>query len=162
MLKIVVFVSMMVAFAVAHESIIFNGIVQDDSFEAHEKLNVEILETGEALQTTVGAPFSVVLPADTLWNICVTNSDTSGTEKEKCYELLYFGNDSTFSKTLGPNEVTIEDSISNGRAGANVSDAHASDSVILSEAQAESIYETRKLVSLVELGSKEQDLKKRA
>ena len=40
MLKIVVFVSMMVAFAAAHERIIFNGIVQDDSFEAHEKLNV--------------------------------------------------------------------------------------------------------------------------
>ena len=118
MLKIVVFVSMMVALAAAHERIIFNGIVQDDSFEAHEKLNVEILETGEALQTTVGAPFSVVLPADTLWNICVTNSDTSGAEKEKCYELLYFGNDSTFSKTLGPNEVTVEDSISNGRAEA--------------------------------------------
>ena len=118
MLKIVVFVSMMVAFAAAHERIIFNGIVQDDSFEAHEKLNVEILETGEALQTTVGAPFSVVLPADTLWNICVTNSDTSGAEKEKCYELLYFGNDSTFSKTLGPDEVTVEDSISNGRAEA--------------------------------------------
>ena len=133
MLKIVVFLSMMVAFAAAHESIIFNGIVQDDSFEAHEKLNVEILETGEALQTTVGTPFSVVLPADTLWNICVTNSDTSGAEKEKCYELLYFGNDSSFSKTLGPDEVTVEETISNGGA-----EAQASDSVILSEAQAES------------------------
>ncbi len=133
MLKIVVFVSMMVAFAAAHECIIFNGIVQDDSFEAHEKLNVEILETGEALQTTVGTPFSVVLPADTLWNICVTNSDTSGAEKEKCYELLYFGNDSTFSKTLGPDAVTVEETILNGRA-----EAQASDSVILSEAQAES------------------------
>ena len=97
------------------------------------KLNVEILETGEALQTTVGTPFSVVLPADTLWNICVTNSDTSGAEKEKCYELLYFGNDSSFSKTLGPDAVTVEETISNGRA-----EAQASDSVILSEAQAES------------------------
>ena len=29
MLRIVVFLSMMVAFAAAHESIIFNGIVQD-------------------------------------------------------------------------------------------------------------------------------------
>ena len=129
MLKIVVFVSMMVALAAAHERIIFNGIVQDDSFEAHEKLNVEILETGEALQTTVGAPFSVVLPADTLWNICVTNSDTSGAEKEKCYELLYFGNDSTFSKTLGPNEVTVDEPIVPAQVSGNV---------ILSEAQAES------------------------
>ena len=89
MFRIFVFVLMAVAFAAAHDSIVFNGIVQDDSFESGEKLNVEILETGEALQTTVGTPFSVVLPADTLWNVCVTNSDTAGAAKEKCYELLY-------------------------------------------------------------------------
>ena len=129
MLKIVVFVSLAVAFAAAHERIIFNGIVQDDSFEAHEKLNVEILETGEALQTTVGAPFSVVLPADTLWNICVTNSDTSGAEKEKCYELLYFGNDSTFSKTLGPDEVTVDEVGSGTESGINSAQAESKDPV---------------------------------
>ena len=84
MLRIIFFVSVVVAFAAAHESIVFNGIVQDASFAAGEKLNVEILETGEALQTTVGTPFSVVLPEDTLWNVCVTNSDTAGAEKEKC------------------------------------------------------------------------------
>ena len=137
MLKIVVFVSLAVAFAAAHESIIFNGIVQDDSFEAHEKLNVEILETGEALQTTVGAPFSVVLPADTLWNICVTNSDTSGAEKEKCYELLYFGNDSTFSKTLGPDAVTIDEPIVPAQVSGNVILSPGTESGINS-AQAES------------------------
>ena len=61
MLRIVVSILIAVAFAAARDSIVFNGIVQDASFEAHEKLNVEILETGEALQTTVGSPFSVVL-----------------------------------------------------------------------------------------------------
>ena len=71
MLRIAVSVFIVVAFAAARDSIVFNGIVQDASFEAHEKLNVEILETGEALQTTVGTPFSVVLPEDTLWNVCV-------------------------------------------------------------------------------------------
>jgi len=81
--------------------IVFNGIVQDSSFAAGEKLNVEILESGEALQTTVGTPFSVVLPEDTLWNICVTNSDTAGAEKEKCYELVYTGNEGSFSQALG-------------------------------------------------------------
>ena len=101
MLRIIFFVSVVVAFAAARESIVFNGIVQDASFAAGEKLNVEILETGEALQTTVGTPFSVVLPEDTLWNVCVTNSDTAGAEKEKCYELIYLGSDSTFSMTLG-------------------------------------------------------------
>ena len=81
--------------------IVFNGVVQDSSFAPGEKLNVEILESGEALQTTVGTPFSVVLPEDTLWNICVTNSDTAGAEKEKCYELKYVGVERAFSQALG-------------------------------------------------------------
>ena len=81
MLRIIFFVSVVVAIAAARESIVFNGVVQDSSFAVGEKLNVEILETGEALQTTVGTPFSVVLPEDTLWNVCVTNSDTAGAEK---------------------------------------------------------------------------------
>ena len=120
MLRIIFFVSVVVAFAAARESIVFNGIVQDASFAAGEKLNVEILETGEVLQTTVGTPFSVVLPEDTLWNVCVTNSDTAGAEKEKCYELIYLGSDSTFSMTLGEKFVLDEsgvDSIApNGRS----------------------------------------------
>ena len=160
MLKIVVFVSLAVAFAAAHERIIFNGIVQDDSFEAHEKLNVEILETGEALQTTVGTPFSVVLPADTLWNICVTNSDTSGAEKEKCYELLYFGNDSTFNKTLGPDEVTVEDSISNGGAGAIVSDAQAESKDPVKSSSDSSDVDVEKLLASGGANSKVTELKK--
>ena len=160
MLKIVVFVSLAVAFAAAHERIIFNGIVQDDSFEAHEKLNVEILETGEALQTTVGTPFSVVLPADTLWNICVTNSDTSGAEKETCYELLYFGNDSTFSKTLGPNEVTVDETISNGGAGAIVSDAQAESKDPVKSSSDSSDVDVEKLLASGSTNSKVTELKK--
>lgn len=88
--------------------IVFNGVVQDSSFAAGEKLNVEILESGEALQTVVGEPFRVVLPEDTLWNICVTNSDTAGAEKEKCYELKYIGAERSFSQVLG--EAFAEDS----------------------------------------------------
>ena len=87
--------------SLAPQGITFNGIVQDSSFAAGEKLNVEILESGEALQTTVGTPFSIVLPEDTLWNVCVTNSDTAGAEKEKCYELKYIGAERSFSQTLG-------------------------------------------------------------
>ena len=83
------------------QGIVFNGVVQDPSFAAGEKLNVEILESGEALQTTVGTPFTIVLPEDTLWNVCVTNSDTAGAEKEKCYELVYTGTERSFSQTLG-------------------------------------------------------------
>lgn len=87
--------------SLAPQGITFNGIVQDSSFASGEKLNVEILESGEALQTTVGTPFSIVLPEDTLWNVCVTNSDTAGAEKEKCYELKYVGAERSFSQALG-------------------------------------------------------------
>lgn len=79
----------------------FYGVVQDTSFAPGEVLNVEILETGEAIQTVVGESFQAQLPEDTLWNVCVTNSDTSGAEKEKCYELVYHGQDSVFSHVLG-------------------------------------------------------------
>lgn len=117
--------------SLAPQGITFNGIVQDSSFAAGEKLNVEILESGEALQTTVGTPFSIVLPEDTLWNVCVTNSDTAGAEKEKCYELKYIGAERSFSQALG--EAFAEpDSIVEG---AVLQDSSA---VILSEAQAES------------------------
>ncbi len=91
----------------APKGIVFNGVVLDSSFAADEKLNVEILESGEALQTTVGTPFSVVLPEDTLWNVCVTNSDTAGAEKEKCYELKYIGAERQFSQALG--EAFVDD-----------------------------------------------------
>ncbi|MBQ3840357.1 MAG: TonB-dependent receptor plug domain-containing protein [Fibrobacter sp.] len=90
------------------QGIVFNGVVQDSSFAVGEKLNVEILESGEALQTTVGTPFSVVLPEDTLWNVCVTNSDTAGAEKEKCYELKYVGAERAFSQALGDGFVQNE------------------------------------------------------
>ncbi len=98
--------------------IVFNGVVQDSSFAAGEKLNVEILESGEALQTTVGTPFSVVLPEDTLWNVCVTNSDTAGAEKEKCYELKYVGAERAFFQVLG--EAFVQDDGVSGGVSAGV------------------------------------------
>lgn len=93
--------------AVKVKGIVFDGVVLDASFAKDEKLNVEILETGEALQTTVGTHFQVTLPEDTLWNICVTNSDTSGAEKEKCYEVLYLGKDASFSMVLGGEDSVV-------------------------------------------------------
>lgn len=121
--------------SLAPAGIIFNGVVQDSSFAPGEKLNVEILESGEAVQTTVGTPFSVILPEDTLWNVCVTNSDTSGAEKEKCYELVYSGTERSFSQTLGEAFVQDENALAGDSAGAVAGD---SSGVILSEAQAES------------------------
>lgn len=88
-------------------SILFYGVVRDTSFAPGEKLNVEILETGEAIQTTVGENFQVSLPEDSEWNICVTNSDTSGAAKEKCFEVEYLGQDSVFSMALGGDDDVV-------------------------------------------------------
>ena len=89
---------------------------------------MEILESGEALQTTVGTPFSVVLPEDTLWNVCVTNSDTAGAEKEKCYELVYTGNEGSFSQALG--EAFVNDSVSQGPEARGSKDSAAADQAL--------------------------------
>ncbi len=108
------------------QGVIFNGVVQDSAFAAGEKLNVEILESGEALQTTVGTPFTIVLPEDTLWNVCVTNSDTAGAEKERCYELVYTGTERSFSQVLG--DAFAEPDSSNKGEGESVPLASAADS----------------------------------
>ena len=112
--------------------IVFNGVVQDSSFAPGEKLNVEILESGEAIQTVVGERFRVVLPEDTLWNVCVTNSDTAGAEKEKCYELVYTGAERSFSQALG--EAFAEPDSANVAAGDTASATPGDSSgVILSD-----------------------------
>jgi len=108
------------------QGVIFNGVVQDSAFAAGEKLNVEILESGEALQTTVGTPFTIVLPEDTLWNVCVTNSDTAGAEKERCYELVYTGTERSFSQVLG--DAFAESDSSNKGEGESIPLASAADS----------------------------------
>ena len=171
MLRIIFFVSVVVAIATARESIVFNGVVQDSSFAVGEKLNVEILETGEALQTTVGTPFSMVLPEDTLWNVCVTNSDTAGAEKEKCYELIYLGSDSTFSMTLGEMFVDsiVPAALQNDSSNVASADSHfTSASVNSSSLQAEdatisdsnSAVDVDKLLAAGSSNSKVTELKK--
>ena len=132
------------------QGIVFNGVVQDSSFAAGEKLNVEILESGEALQTTVGTPFSVVLPEDTLWNVCVTNSDTAGAEKEKCYELVYTGNEGSFSQALGeafvaePTAAKTEGSKDSATADQALRQAQGPDSAKVGEPAEPTAAETQK------------------
>ncbi|MCF0223597.1 MAG: TonB-dependent receptor plug domain-containing protein, partial [Fibrobacter sp.] len=91
----------------ARSELTYYGVVTDTSFAPGEKLYVEILETGEAIETVVGENFVAKLPDDTLWNVCVTNSDTSGADAEKCYQVLYLGADSTFSMALGGNDSLV-------------------------------------------------------
>ena len=93
--------------AFALDGVMLEGVVRDSSFAPGEEVNVEILESGEAVRAKVGEPFSVLLPADTLWNVCVTDSDTSGGAKEKCFLLSYAGPDSSFGAEIGGEDAVV-------------------------------------------------------
>lgn len=92
---------MATSIVMASESLMYEGVIQDPEFANAESLRVEVLETGGVVQVMPGKPFKVTLPTDTLWNLCVTTSDTVGADGEKCYELEYHGQDSVFQMPIG-------------------------------------------------------------
>ena len=81
------------ALAASAPALLFRGKVQDPAFAAGTRLRVEVLESGDTAQARAGETFTLPLPVDTLWNICVkaiTPPDDSGQvagPAEKCFEL---------------------------------------------------------------------------
>ena len=75
------------------------GTLTDPEFQKGDSLQLELVEKGTLLPIRQGESFSLELPTDTLWNLCVRSDSL-----EKCYELLYLGSDSTFSASLGGEE----------------------------------------------------------
>ncbi len=73
----------------------WRGQILDDTFGKASTLTIEILETGDVIEATLGEPFSLLLPIDTSWTICVTGSGV-----ENCYDLKYLGSDSVFQSNL--------------------------------------------------------------
>jgi hypothetical protein len=98
------------------------GVLKDTSFAAGLPVRLEVLETGDTLAIRAGAPFTAVLPRDTIWNLCFSAAAQSGEggaaasdstqsaaatvtggRLEKCYEIRYQGaaSDSVFSAEIG-------------------------------------------------------------
>ena len=73
----------------------FNGIIQDTLFNSNDTLTLEVLETGQLDTLTFAESFQLILPLDTLWNICVNN----GT-KERCYEIVHLTQDTVFTQSI--------------------------------------------------------------
>lgn len=90
------FVFALSAFLYAEGGISFTGTLKDSLFANTDSLSLEILETGSKVQIHYGEPFHVTIPEDTLWNLCVTSPSN-----EECYEIKYFGSDSSFSMDIG-------------------------------------------------------------
>ncbi len=86
------------SFAVEESSLVhFKGVLKDSLF-VDDLCTVELLETGEIQEVRWGDPFEMILPKDTLWNLCVYAS-----KKEKCFELLYLGEESVFAAEITDN-----------------------------------------------------------
>jgi len=76
--------------------------LQDPIFAKQDTISAALLETGLNQSVHFQKPFTVSLPADTLWNLCI-NAPTL----EKCYAVKYLGHDSLFNVTLtGDDQVT--------------------------------------------------------
>jgi hypothetical protein len=71
------------------------GVVSDPDFANADSLKLEVLETGESAYFQFQDAFELRLPKDTLWAICLSSN-----EQEKCYEIKYTGQDSTFNFNL--------------------------------------------------------------
>ena len=96
----------------------FKGLLTDEEFKESDSLYIEVVETGLTQKINYNKPFKLELPKDSVWNICVTelrmeNGETSGesfnpanrgSDKEKCYELKYLGDDSSFSANITGDE----------------------------------------------------------
>jgi hypothetical protein len=63
----------------------FHGLLTDEEFKESEDIHIELVESGLVLGIRYEEAFSLALPQDTVWNLCLSDS-----KKEKCFELQYF------------------------------------------------------------------------
>ncbi|HEX2613769.1 MAG TPA: TonB-dependent receptor, partial [Fibrobacteria bacterium] len=75
------------------------GVLSDPDFPAPGPYRLELLETGDTLRVTPGAAFSLNLPRDTVWTLCVRKGEAPAAF-EKCVELRHAGKDTVFSARL--------------------------------------------------------------
>jgi hypothetical protein len=76
------------------------GRFTDPDFPAPGPYRLEVLETGDTLAIRPDAPFSLPLPSDTVWTLCVRDGEPPKA-LEKCFELRHRGKDTVFSAHLG-------------------------------------------------------------
>ncbi len=76
------------------------GVLMDSDFPAPGSYRLEILETGDTTAVVPGTPFSVTLPQDTLWTLCVRKG-VPPAHFEKCFEVRRHGRDTVFAARIG-------------------------------------------------------------
>lgn len=92
--------------AATSHAVRLNGVFSDPDFPAPGPYRLELLETGDTLQVVPGAPFTLTLPRDTLWTLCVRKGAPPD-RFEKCFETRHTGRDTAFSARLGGPEAGL-------------------------------------------------------
>jgi hypothetical protein len=94
------------ALAVTSHAVRLNGILSDPDFPAPGPYRLELLETGDTLQVTPEVHFTVTLPQDTVWTLCIRRGSPPNAF-EKCQEVVYAGRDSLFSARLSGDGIVV-------------------------------------------------------
>ncbi len=95
-----------------------SGVLSDPDFPAPGPYRLELLETGDTLAVVPGVPFSLRLPRDTVWTLCVRRGRPPAAF-EKCFETRYAGRDTVFAARLGgAGLVVAEPSVEDTATGA--------------------------------------------
>ncbi len=80
----------------------WNGVFKDPTYQSYSAIRLEVLESGDTAIVEFEQNFSILLPPDTLWNVCFTAK-----EDERCYELVYDGGDSVFFAAITGKDLRI-------------------------------------------------------
>jgi hypothetical protein len=79
-----------------------NGRLTDGEFKESQAIRIELVESGQVLEIRYNEPFSLQLPQDTVWSLCVLDDG-----REKCFELRYAGKDSVFNAEISGDETVL-------------------------------------------------------
>jgi hypothetical protein len=86
----------------------FNGRLTDEEFKESASVRIEVVESGLVIDIRYNEPFSLELPQDTVWNLCIYDNS-----REKCFELQYTGKDSVFYAEISGGESVALEKIEN-------------------------------------------------
>ena len=131
------------ALAAASYAARLEGVLADPDFPPPGPYRLELLETGDTLRIQPGAPFSINLPRDTVWTLCVRKG-VPPKAFEKCLEVRYRGRDSVFTARLdgsatGVNAFVVAEPVEEAADTVAATDASADIATIAAAADADAV-----------------------
>ncbi len=135
----------------------WNGSLVDKNFSDSSAVRLEILESGDTLNVVLGEPFSITIPADTLWNVCFTQGAL-----EKCFEITHKDTSSQFSFDVTGKDTEVLSELAPPKEEADLNLALPESDSLDYSAEAPSSYNSEEGVQLKKVLLKVRRVPKRA